>query len=68
MLVISIQRKFLGDSIKAERDKIFITPNNSAGIFLLALKILSEISPEEIVPTIPKIELTEIIELASRVE
>ena len=35
-------------------------------MFLLALKILSEIKHEEIVPTNPNIELTEMIELASR--
>ena len=47
---------------------MFKIPKINAGAFLLALKILSEINPEEIVPTIPKIELIEIIELASKVE
>lgn len=45
----------------------FITPNTNAGTFRLPANNLSEIIPESTVPTIPQIELIEIMKLASNV-
>lgn len=67
MAVTSIQKLVPGTSRNRHRATTFMRPNTNAGTLRLPLKNLSDMSPENTVPTMPHTELIEIMKLASRV-